>query len=96
MSTRCTPTPLEFHAFGRRQVVDRFDAGRLTFDGGAILLRELDRRLGPMRRVAGRFTDDRDPDKVEHSVLELAIPREQMSEYWQSVEEIGEHIFDLI
>ena len=70
MSTQCTPPPLEFHAFGRRQVVGRFDAGRLTSDGGTILLREVDRRLGLMGGVAGCFTDYRDPDKVDHSVLE--------------------------
>ena len=33
MSTQCTPPPLAFHAFGRRQVVGRFDAGRLTSAG---------------------------------------------------------------
>ena len=43
MGTQCTPPQLEFHALGRRQVVGRFDAGRLTSDGGAILLREADR-----------------------------------------------------
>ena len=75
MSTQCTPPPLEFHTFGRRQVVGRFDAGRLTSDGGTILLREVDRRLELMRRVAGCFTDYRDPDKVEHSVLELVTQR---------------------
>ncbi len=75
MSTQCTPPSLEFHAFGRRQVVGRFDAGRLTSDGGTILLREVDRRLGLMGRVAGCFTDYRDPDKVEHSVLELVTQR---------------------
>ena len=75
MGTQCTPTQFEFHAFGRRQIVGRFDAGRLTSDGGAILLREVDRRLGLMRRIAGCFTDYRDPNKIEHSVLELVTQR---------------------
>ena len=75
MSIQCTPTPLAFHAFGRRQVVGRFDAGRLTSDGGTLLLREVDRRLGLMGRVAGCFSDYRDPDKVEHSVLERVTQR---------------------
>ena len=75
MSTQCTPPPLAFHAFGRRQVVGRFDAGRLTSDGGILLLREVDRRLGLMGRVAGCFSDYRDPDKVEHSVLERVTQR---------------------
>ncbi len=75
MDTRCTPTQLEFHAFGRRQIVGRFDAGRLTADGGAILLREVDHRLGLMRRIADCFTDYRGPRKIEHSVLEMVAQR---------------------
>ena len=39
------------------------------------MLREVDRRLGLMRRVAGCFTDYRNPNKVEHSVLELVTQR---------------------
>ncbi|MCG8371351.1 MAG: transposase, partial [Proteobacteria bacterium] len=46
MSTECTPEQLDFHALGRREVVGRFDGGRLTSDGGGLLLREGDRRLG--------------------------------------------------
>ena len=75
MDTQCTPTQLEFHAFGRRQIVGRFDAGRLTSDGGAILLREVDRRLALMQRIADCFADYRDPRKVEHSVLEMVTQR---------------------
>ena len=75
MSTQCTPGQLEFHAFGRREVVGRFDGGRLTSDGGGILLREVDRRLGLMERIAGCFTDHRHPGKVEHSVSELVAQR---------------------
>ena len=44
MSTQCTPPPLAFHAFGRRQVVGRFDAGRRTSDGRTLLLREVARQ----------------------------------------------------
>ena len=75
MNTQCTPRQLEFHAFDRREVVGRFDAGRLTSDGGAILLREVDRRLGLTQRIADCFADYRDPRKVEHSVLEMVTQR---------------------
>ena len=64
MNTQCTPAQLEFHAFGRREVVARFDAGRLTSDGGGILLREVDRQLGLMAGIARCFADHRDPRKV--------------------------------
>ena len=75
MVTQCTPAQLEFHAFGRREVAGRFDGGRLTSDGGGVLLREVDRRLGLMDRIAGCFADHRDPRKVEHSARELVAQR---------------------
>ena len=42
MITQCTPAQLEFQAFGRRRVSGRFDGGRLTSDGGGLLLREVE------------------------------------------------------
>ena len=75
MSTQCTPRQLEFHGFGRREVVARFDGGRLTSDGGGILLREVDRRLGLMSGIARCFVDHRDPRKVEHTVRDLVAQR---------------------
>ena len=65
MHTDCTSTQLVFEGLGRRAVVGRFDGGRLTTDGGVLLLREVDRRfrvtsppggvlLGPPRPAADR------------------------------------------
>ena len=45
MHTDCTSTQLAFEGLGRRAVVGRFDGGRLTTDGGVLLLREVDRRF---------------------------------------------------
>jgi hypothetical protein len=42
MKTECTAGQLEFHALGSREVVGRFDGGRITSDGGGVLLREID------------------------------------------------------
>ncbi len=75
MNTQCTPTQLQFHPFGRREVVARFDAGHLSSDGGALLLREADRRLDLTRRVAECFADARQPGKVEHTVAEMVAQR---------------------
>ncbi len=75
MTTECKPEQLEFHALGRREVVGRFDGGRITSDGGGVLLREVDLRLGLMRRLAGCFIDHRDPELIEHSVQSLVAQR---------------------
>ena len=75
MNTECSPTQLEFHALGSREVVGRFDGGRITSDGGGLLLREVDQRLGLLGRLAACFTDYRNPNSVEHSVHSLVAQR---------------------
>jgi len=37
---------------GRREVIGRFDGGRITSDGGGLLRREVDQRLGLLDRLA--------------------------------------------
>ena len=71
MQTECTPEQLEFLSLGRREIIGRFDGGRLTSDGGGLLLREVDARIGLMERVAGCFKDYRNPESIEHGVREL-------------------------
>jgi hypothetical protein len=75
MTTECNPQQLEFHALGRRDVVGRFDGGRITSDGGGLLVREVDKRLGLLDRLAGCFSDYRNPNAIEHSVPALIAQR---------------------
>ena len=75
MMTECIPRQLHFAKLGRRKVTASFDGGHLTSDGGGVLLRETDRRLGLLDRLARCFTDHRDPDRVEHSVRDLIAQR---------------------
>jgi len=75
MRTECTAEQLEFEALGRREVVGRFDGGRITSDGGGLLLREVDARIGLTARVAGCFRDHRNPNSIEHSVHSLVAQR---------------------
>ena len=75
MATECNPVQLEFHALGRREVVGCFDGGRITSDGGGLLLREVDARIGLMSRLAGCFVDYRNPQSIEHSVQSLVAQR---------------------
>jgi hypothetical protein len=56
-------------------VTARFDGGPISSDGGAILLREVDRRLRLISRLADCFEDHRDPQRVEHSARELLAQR---------------------
>jgi hypothetical protein len=55
--------------------VGRFDGGRITSDGGGLLLRETEQATGIIAQFAGCFTDHRDPDLIEHTVEELVAQR---------------------
>jgi hypothetical protein len=53
----------------------RFDGGKITSDGGGLLLREVDRRIGLLNRLARCFWDGRDAARVQHSVREMLAQR---------------------
>lgn len=71
----CTADRLRLSGLGRRAVEATFDGGAITSDGGAVLLRELDRRTGLLDYVSRWLVDERDPRYVDHS---LAVLRNQM------------------
>jgi hypothetical protein len=57
---------VEFPFAGRRRVRAVFDAGPISSDGGAVLLREADRRLGLVDAIASVLADGRDHRFVTH------------------------------
>jgi Transposase DDE domain group 1 len=73
--TDCSSAPLLFPDLGSRKVVADFSGGQLSSDGGAMLLRQIDRALGVSRTVAGCFRDLRDARFVDHSVEHLVAQR---------------------
>jgi len=73
--TECGQSAFEFEAHFSRQVVGRFEGDRLTSDGGALLLREADRKIGLLRRVVRCFTDGRDPARIEHELGQMLAQR---------------------
>jgi hypothetical protein len=75
MQTECTQQTFEFQALDRREVVARFDGGKITSDAGGLLLMEVERRTGIIRQLAACFTDHRDEELIEHSVEELLKQR---------------------
>jgi hypothetical protein len=56
-------------------VIAQFDAGAISSDGGAILLREVDRRIRLLDRVDRLIPDPRDPLHVEHDQRTLLAQR---------------------
>ena len=63
MATDCIPQ-ITFNF--DKSVVARFDAEHTSSDGGAVLLKAIDRRLGVTDTVARCMRDRRQPGKVQH------------------------------
>jgi hypothetical protein len=73
--TECSETLFPFEAHFSRQVVAQFEGSWLTSDGGSLLLRQADRKIGLLRRVTGCFTDYRQPERIEHRLEEMLAQR---------------------
>lgn len=73
--TECSQSGFEFASHFSRRVTARFDGGAITSDGGLLLLREVERRIGLLSRLAACFEDRRCPDRIEHSVSEMVAQR---------------------
>lgn len=73
--TECNQSDFGFEACGRREIVARFDGGTISSEGGALLLRETDRRLNLLPRLAECFMDGRNPSLVEHPVEKMLSQR---------------------
>jgi hypothetical protein len=73
--TNCTQTSFEFPPLKRRKVQAEFTGGDITSDGGVLLLRQIDSRLGLLNAVDTVIADPRDPRYIEHSQLSLLRQR---------------------
>ena len=66
-----TILPFSFPAIQAKKVTADFDGGRLTSNGGVILLAMAERRLGLADNLAGVFLDRQDPTRVVHSLVDM-------------------------
>lgn len=70
-----TLLPFALPAVGRKKVSAAFDGGRLTSDGGAVLLSLAERRLGLAEKLAAEVADGRDPSRVVHPLADILRAR---------------------
>ena len=73
--TEGTRKSLDFSRLKKQRIVADFEGGRLTSDGGALLLREVDRQLGLTASLAACVADPRDPAKITHHLRTLLAQR---------------------
>jgi hypothetical protein len=70
-----TIEPFGFPAISRKRVTAAFDGGRLTSDGGVMLLAAAERQLGICDRLAALIADPRDPSRVVHPLADILRAR---------------------
>ena len=63
--------PFCFPAVCRKKITAAFDGGRISSDGGVMLLAQADRRLGIAERLAQAIPDARDPDRITHLLPDI-------------------------
>src|SRR3954447_1096019 len=73
--TECNQETFAFTLHFSRRVEAGFTAGQVSSDGGALLLREVDRRIELSGRLAACFSDGRAQWGVEHPLAEMLAQR---------------------
>ena len=85
----CTAKRIEFEPFRRRRVEVKFDGGDVSSDGGVLLLRKVEHRLGLLDAVAKVLADPRDPERIEHTLG--AMLRQRVFGLVQGYEDLNDH-----
>ena len=70
-----TPLPFDLPSVRRKKLTVDFDGGNQSSDGGLLLLREAERRLGVCARLAATMPDRRDASRIEHEMFEMVMAR---------------------
>ena len=70
-----TQLELEFPSVAGKKVTADFEGGVVTSNAGLLLLREVERNVGIIRRLAQCISDNRDQRYVDHQIQELITQR---------------------
>ena len=67
--------PFSLPSVGRKKITAAFDGGRISSDGGVMLLALAERRMGIAERLVAEITDRRDPTRVVHALSDILRAR---------------------
>lgn len=73
--TECSTQQLTFARHRGRKVLANFNGGHITADAGLLLVREADRQLGLLDRLAACLSDWRDPARITHELRTMLAQR---------------------
>ena len=70
-----TLLPFSLPSVQRTKITAAFDGGRMTSDGGVMLLAAIENSLGLATKLASVIADARDPALIRHSVADILRAR---------------------
>src|SRR5499427_4069602 len=73
--TDATPLPFELPSVRRKKLTVDFEGGNQSSDGGLLLLRQAERKLGVCGRLADTMPDRRDASRIRHEMFEMVMAR---------------------
>jgi len=84
--SKCTAPELTFPSFDRRKIEASFGGADISSDGGIMLLRQIDRRLGLTAAIDEVMSDPRRPECVVHPQLQLLGDVPEIVKTWWRLE----------
>jgi len=73
--TEDTPLPFDLSAVHRKKITVDFNGGNQSSNAGLLLLREAERKRGVCQRLAAAMPDNRDPNRILHTMQEMLMAR---------------------
>jgi len=73
--TNCNTKNINFSPCKSKKVEVNFNGGDVTSDGGVLLLREIDRKLGLTKQISNLIPDARDQRYVDHPIKKILAQR---------------------
>lgn len=87
--TECKQKEFEFQGINFKKVIGCFNGGTITSDGGSLLLREVEKKTGILKRFSECFQDYRREGLIEHKISELISQR--VYGICQGYEDLNDH-----
>ena len=76
LATDDTPAlPFSLPSISGKKITAAFDGGRISSDGGVLLLAGADKRLGLIDTLAALVPDYRDPRQITHTLTDILRAR---------------------
>jgi hypothetical protein len=88
--TECDQRLLQFPSLKRRKVEAQFNGGEVSSDGGLLLLRQVDRRLGLTEKLAALLPEARAAEKIEHG--QKALLRQRIYSLCAGYEDLNDQL----